>query len=576
MKKKIVLGIAAAGTALAMLPLFAAFEAHVINVTARIENALAVSTNSIDFGTVFPQEHLNKPLSIRLSSSFMTEPRVDDVEYFIRQKPKCGITKDNGTVLVGPTATGHISLGTVDEVIIDCGPAPRTLVLDDPATQQVNEAETWGVLPSLCEYISKEDDKTPDNDGSTTSFHQPWTIDNHQIVWNDTLGRLAKSENDIDDNWTIDLAVPCFGGHCAQDWLSFVRRITGNPNLTQADADAYTQPIANEHKVFGCDLWVEVSGVSVTPTPTPTPIPIVGALVASYNDPDPTSCTSTVRDAVSGSITHTSIQAAINAASDGNTVCVDPTYVGGDTFPVNVDKDLTIAGLGAMGDANIPGGFFISDSGVTITGLEFTNYSFIQASENAAIYIHNEIGVSGVALANTTIDHNIFTAPGGAKAALAKGVVTEIGSGAAVQATGIDILHNVFNGWRQAMFFNTADDYEVAFNDILNNDVGVANDGPDNASIHNNDFESNVLEAVGVAPSATNGTGNNGLLTVNTNNFAPAGAGNNVNWYGASVQGGEDVNAENNWWDGEADAARTNDTVEVDTNPFSAVAFPEN
>lgn len=296
--------------------------------------------------------------------------------------------------------------------------------------------------------------------------------------------------------------------------------------------------------------------------------PLVGAALGTYDDP--ASCDATV----SGG---SSIQTAINSAVDGNTICVDPTYTGvGDTYPVNVDKDLTIAGLGAMGDANIPGGFFISDSGVTITGLEFTNYSFIQASENAAVYIHNEVGVSGVALANTTIDHNIFTAPGGAKAALAKGVVTEIGSGAAPQATGIDVLHNVFNGWRQAMFFNTTDEYEVAFNDILNNDVGVANDGPHNGSIHNNDFESNVLEAVGVAPSATNGTGNNGLLTVNTNNFTPAGAGNDVNWYGSSVLGGADVNAENNFWSGEADAARTNDTSEVDTNPFEAVAFPEN
>ena len=51
MKRKIILGLGAAGTALALLPLFAAFEAHVINVTAKIENALAVSTNSIEFGT---------------------------------------------------------------------------------------------------------------------------------------------------------------------------------------------------------------------------------------------------------------------------------------------------------------------------------------------------------------------------------------------------------------------------------------------------------------------------------------------------------------------------------------------
>ncbi|HCS78957.1 TPA: hypothetical protein DIV55_04415 [Patescibacteria group bacterium] len=295
--------------------------------------------------------------------------------------------------------------------------------------------------------------------------------------------------------------------------------------------------------------------------------PLVGAALATYDDP--ATCTFTVTGAEL-------IQSDINSAANGDTICVDPSYTGGDTFPINVDKEVTIAGLGAMGDANIPGGMFISASNVTIKGLEFTDYDLIQASENAAIYIHNEVGVSGVALANTTIDHNIFTAPAGAKADLAKGIVTEIGSAVAVQATGIDVLHNVFNGWRQAMFFNTTDEYEVAFNDILNNDVGVANDGPHNGSIHNNDFESNVLEAVGVAPSAANGTGNNGLLTVNTNNFFPAGAGNNVNWYGTSVQGGFDVDATNNWWDSEVEASRSNDITEVDTEPAEVSAFPEN
>src|SRR3989344_411878 len=254
MLKKLALGAAGIAMAVATVPMFAAFEAHVINVTARIENALSVSTNALDFGTVFPQEHLDKPLSIELSRSFLAEDRVDDVEYFIRQKPKCGITSQNGTVLDHTsTVTGHVSLGPVDEVIIDCGPAPRTLVT----------GETWGVLPSLCEYISKEDDKTPDNDGSLASFHEPFTFANRQLVWNDTKGRLAKSENDIVDNWTIDLAVPCFGGYCAQDWANFVHGI--NPT---ADPSQYTQPIANEHKVFGCDLWIEVSGVSCAQNPT--------------------------------------------------------------------------------------------------------------------------------------------------------------------------------------------------------------------------------------------------------------------------------------------------------------------
>ncbi|RJQ36450.1 hypothetical protein C4552_04140 [Candidatus Parcubacteria bacterium] len=561
MKKKLALGIVVAGTAVALLPLFAAFEAHVVNVTAKIENALSVGTEWIDFGTVFPQEHLDQPLTVQLSNSFLEEGRVDDVAYFIRQKPKCAITAENGTVLMDePLATtGHLVANQDGSYSVDCGEAPR----------QLTTGETWGVLPSLCEYISKHG---PDeNDGNTNSFHIPFWVDTNgptsTVQYLDTFGRLAKSDVDTEDelpgdtvdNWVIDLAVPCFGNYCAQDWQEFVERVSASSTI---DADAFTQPIANEHKIFGCDLWVEVSDVSEEVRP------LVGAAVASYDDP--ADCT----DTVSGS---ESLQAAIDAAAPGATICVDSTYNGTDTFPINVDESVTIAGLGAAGDANIPGGMFIDADNVTITGLEFTNYSFIQASANAAIYIHNETGQgSNSSLDNTVISHNLFTAPGGAKGADAKAVITEIGSGSTPVATNIDILHNVFDGWRQAMFFNTASNYEVAFNDILNNDVGVANDGPDASSIHHNDFESNVLEAVGVAPAAANGTSNNGVLTVNTNNFAPAGLGNNVNWYGPSVSGGADVNAEDNWWDGEAEAARTNDITEVDTEPAESSAYPEN
>lgn len=256
--KKILLALGALGATVVMLPMFAAFEAHVINVTAQIENALGVSTNSIDFGTVFPQEHLDQPLTVALSQSFLDEDRVDDVEYFIRQKPKCGITTNNGQSLVeNSTVTGHVFVGTApvdpthtffqgEGYYVDCGVTPT-----------LTEGQTFGMLPSLCEYISKEDDETPDNDGSLASFHQPFVIDGENIDWNDTPGRLAKSDQDTEDIWTIDLAVPCFGGFCAQDWADFVTGI--NPD---ANPDDFTQPIENEHKVFGCDLWVEVNGVS--------------------------------------------------------------------------------------------------------------------------------------------------------------------------------------------------------------------------------------------------------------------------------------------------------------------------
>src|SRR3990167_3363739 len=71
--KKLLLGLAAAGTALAMVPLFAAFEAHVINVTARIENALNVPLQELTFGTVFPQEMLDREFDVRLSDSFLEQ-----------------------------------------------------------------------------------------------------------------------------------------------------------------------------------------------------------------------------------------------------------------------------------------------------------------------------------------------------------------------------------------------------------------------------------------------------------------------------------------------------------------------
>lgn len=258
MKKKIVIGVGALLTAVVLSPLFAAFEAHVINVTAKIENALSVNTNALDFGTVFPQEHLDLPVKIALSQSFLDEDRVDDVEYFIRQKPKCAITWNDGQSFDPEhTATGHVvvgdnpaTLGVIETYWIDCGKPPREL--------NTQPLETWGVLPSLCEYISKEGEDR--NDEDTPSFHHPWQIVNDAIQWLDTHGRLARSDEDPSDEWTIDLAVPCFGNFCAQDWEAFVHGI--NPD---ANPDDYTQPIANEHKIFGCDLWVEVSGVSRPP-----------------------------------------------------------------------------------------------------------------------------------------------------------------------------------------------------------------------------------------------------------------------------------------------------------------------
>ncbi len=268
--KKFLAAFGAIAVALVGASMFAAFEAHVVNVTATIENALSVPVTPIEFGTVFPQEHLNKSLQVALSGSFMSEIRVDDVNYFIRQKPKCAWSwqvENVWNIDENSTQTGHVIPTLNDpqtEIDESKGGTAYTVDCGSPVKPEgVPTEATWGQLPSLCPYISKHADTDVLNDESLNSFHQPFTVANSQVNWLNTNGRLAKSEEDTVDNWTIDLAVPCFGGQCAQDWLSFVRRISGNAEMTQEEADSYTQPTANEHKVFGCDLWVEVSGVNV-------------------------------------------------------------------------------------------------------------------------------------------------------------------------------------------------------------------------------------------------------------------------------------------------------------------------
>lgn len=72
--KKLFWGSSAAVAMLILLPVLSAFEAHVINVTAQIENGVLVVSHELEFGTTFPQEALDRSVAIRLSDSFQTEP----------------------------------------------------------------------------------------------------------------------------------------------------------------------------------------------------------------------------------------------------------------------------------------------------------------------------------------------------------------------------------------------------------------------------------------------------------------------------------------------------------------------
>jgi len=218
MKKKILLSVVALVAVVAGVAGFSAYEAHVINVTAKIENALSVSHDHIMFGTVFPQEKLYEDISIVLSQSFLDEDRVDDVNYFIRQKPK-----------PRPEAVDLYFNGDVVTARHWCYENWNSeAVLDYPYFEVC--------YYNLCPYLSKHSED--ENDGDLDAFHEMGV---------DVFGHLAKSEQDIEDIWTIDLDVPCFEGQCAQDWTHF----------------GWELPAGMESEVFGCDLWVEVFEISL-------------------------------------------------------------------------------------------------------------------------------------------------------------------------------------------------------------------------------------------------------------------------------------------------------------------------
>lgn len=223
MKKKIALTGIALFAGIAGIVGVSAFEAHVINVTAQIENALFVHPEAREFGTVFPQEFHEQGFFVTFSESFSTrdQQRVHIVDYAIKQKPKCADSVDNPTVF--------------------------SRVTENEAGEFVCEKPGHVMLPLLCPYLSKTPANLDGNDVGVPAFHAPDAV---------ATGRIDKIAKHVGDNWTVDLAVPCFEKHCAQDWADFVRE--HNP---EADPDQFMADPADESKVFGCDLWVEVTDI---------------------------------------------------------------------------------------------------------------------------------------------------------------------------------------------------------------------------------------------------------------------------------------------------------------------------
>ncbi|MCK4592222.1 hypothetical protein KAT63_02140 [Candidatus Parcubacteria bacterium] len=230
MLKKIIASVALVATVAVSAAMFAAYEAHVINVTAHIENALTVHPEELKFGTVFPQEYLERQITIETSSSFQAEEDALAVSYVIKQKPKCEIdTPTDGMPQYAPV---HYA----------------THLCPDGYTK----------METLCPFLSKMDgDPEDNNDTGHPSYYTSYLgdpsipgPDDTCRPWGtemlDAFGVLNK--NDLVDLWIIDLKVPPVDGYVGQDWP-----------LT---CDGWTVP--TDSLDYGCDLWIEVTNISRT------------------------------------------------------------------------------------------------------------------------------------------------------------------------------------------------------------------------------------------------------------------------------------------------------------------------
>jgi hypothetical protein len=178
--------------------------------SSQIDPNISVTPSSLPFGRVFPEEVFLKPIKISLSASCLTSQKIQNVGYTITQKAKAKNSKD-------------------------------------AAYCATNPADTVKCYPSLCPYLSKTPDGTPQNDSGVPAFHDP------NATSSIAYGQL-NIKTDSTDTWQIDLHVPCFKGECAQDNI-IPKAYELDPKLIGAQ--------------FACDLNIEVASTSSAPPPPP-------------------------------------------------------------------------------------------------------------------------------------------------------------------------------------------------------------------------------------------------------------------------------------------------------------------
>ena len=163
--------------------------------------------------------------------SLVAQTRVNTVSYQIRQKPKCVDT--DGT---HPQVTENTD---------------GTFVCPGTST----------MMPLLCPYLSKHEVNPTSGQPANgiNAFHGlpgPWTEATTEAT---QVTGVLSAPTATSTTWDIDLKTPCFKGQCAQDWDQFVKTASGSSTI---DSTLYMADPANEHHEFGCDLWVEVNGIT--------------------------------------------------------------------------------------------------------------------------------------------------------------------------------------------------------------------------------------------------------------------------------------------------------------------------
>ncbi len=319
----------------------------------------------------------------------------------------------------------------------------------------------------------------------------------------------------------------------------------------------------------------------------------VGAVLSAYVAP--TNCTVEVDD--DGNANFTSIQTAIDAAVDGDVICVDE----GTYNEFTVDKPLTIAGL--VNPTNsatvVPSGTgveqlaLVTASDVTITGLHF-NGDGVALDGNQAAGV--QISPVGASLDNVNVVYNLIenlNVDGGNTTASNKGIqwFTETDSGFSLTNSSFtnNVINNITSNSKGSYGVQTVGDMDsvvIAYNTISNIDgaweAGIGIDSKDTTpssltgvSINHNQIETGIATFSIQVEKGVAGSG----LVINQNNL-------DTLLYGGSsgIPSADILDAENNWWGtatpgaGAAgpDVFLAPDTNVVDFDPAEASAFPVN